>query len=68
MSIIFSFRKGKIGIMKNFMHSTEVLAPAMNTLQNNRFKIEYKLRFYDQGKLMPEKTQYVSSLSQAFKQ
>ena len=67
MCIIMSFRKGKIGIMKNFLHSTEGLLAGMTPDARRRFTFHYRLRKFDNGRLIPENNKYITNLSEAYK-
>ena len=66
MCIRFAYRTGKIGIMKNFMHATETLVASMPTIARNRFRFQYRIRKFENGKAIKEETRYVTNLKESF--
>ena len=62
-----AFRKGKIGIMKNFLHSTEGLMGGMTPAVRRRFNFHYRLRKFENGRVNPENNNYITNLSEAYK-
>ena len=66
MCIIMAFRKGNIGILKNFLHSTEGLLSGMTPEARKRFTFHYRLRKYDNGRLAPENNNYITNLKEAY--
>ena len=66
MCLIFTFKKGNIGIMRHFMHSVEPLLNCVTPEARKRFTFGYKLKYYENGKVIPERTRGIYSLKEAY--